>query len=111
VTSSERQLGATLPGASYCNPAVQERVWERVFHRFLLCAGREEQLKELSDFFTLTVGRKSVLPPRDRDGRLRGFYNLCRHRGSRLCTEEGGPQGGPVQPDGYTFVIAAPPLT
>jgi len=90
VTRGETRLEATLPGASYCEPAVLEREWERVFYRTWLCAGREERVREPGDFLTLTVGRESVLVVRDRDARLRAFYNVCRHRGSRLCSAEEG---------------------
>jgi Rieske 2Fe-2S family protein len=36
------------------------------------------------------VGRESVLVVRGRDGELRAFLNVCRHRGAVLCTEESG---------------------
>ena len=87
MTGDETRLQATLPGASYCDPAVLEREWEQIFCRSWLCAGREDRLKEPGDFFTLPVGKESVLVLRDREGRLRAFYNVCRHRGARLCTD------------------------
>ncbi len=41
------------------------------------------------DFATLDVGRESVLVLRDRDGTIRGFHNVCRHRGARLVDGSG----------------------
>ena len=36
----------------------------------------------------IDVGGESLLLVRGADGELRGFYNVCRHRGSRLCDPE-----------------------
>jgi phenylpropionate dioxygenase-like ring-hydroxylating dioxygenase large terminal subunit len=41
------------------------------------------------DYQTLDVGPESVLVLRDRDGSIRGFHNVCRHRGSRLLDGAG----------------------
>ena len=41
-------------------------------------------------FRNVQVGRESVLLLRGRDGLLRAFLNVCRHRGARLCTEAEG---------------------
>lgn len=40
------QLEATLAGAYYCDGAVLEKEWERVFGRSWICAGREERVAE-----------------------------------------------------------------
>ncbi len=96
VTGGGIRLESTLPGVSYCDPAILEREWERVFYRSWLCAGREERVREPGDFFTLAVGRESVLVLRDRDSRLRAFYNVCRHRGARLCDAEEGRLKGAI---------------
>src|SRR6185295_17604930 len=42
------------------------------------------------DFFVQDVGEESVIIACDRGGTIRGFYNVCRHRGTRLCEEERG---------------------
>ena len=36
------------------------------------------------------IGGESVLVVRGKDERIRGFYNVCRHRGSRICDDEQG---------------------
>src|SRR5262245_10262522 len=89
-------LEATLEGTYYCDTAILEREWERIFGRSWLCAGREERLKEPGDFFTVAVGRESVLVVRDRDGKARAFYNVCRHRGSQLCSADEGRLKGAI---------------
>ncbi|PRC59305.1 2Fe-2S ferredoxin, partial [Mycobacterium sp. ITM-2017-0098] len=39
------------------------------------------------------VGRESVLLVRGRDGLLRAFLNVCRHRGAQLCSDADGAEG------------------
>ncbi|HEY4459164.1 MAG TPA: aromatic ring-hydroxylating dioxygenase subunit alpha, partial [Pseudonocardiaceae bacterium] len=54
------------------------------------CAVRSAELVKPGDFKTVPVGRESVLVARGRDGALRAFLNVCRHRGARLCVDESG---------------------
>ena len=57
---------------------------DRFFYRRWLLVAREEELPSAGDFLTRTVGRESVLLVRSDTGPVRGFYNLCRHRGTRV---------------------------
>ena len=70
---------------------------ERIFARGWICAGRLEQLERPGDFLTAEVGGESVIVVRGKDERVRAFYNVCRHRGTRLCTEPAGRFAGSVQ--------------
>ena len=52
------------------------------------CASRVPRSSpEPGAYRVLDVLGESVLLVRNREGRLRAFYNVCRHRGSRLCRE------------------------
>ena len=42
------------------------------------------------DFFVQEVAGESLDLVRDQKGAVRGFYNVCRHRGTRLCEETSG---------------------
>jgi Rieske 2Fe-2S family protein len=79
-----------LPARDYWDPAVYELEKERIFYRCWFCVGREEQLPEAGDFLTQEVAGESLLVARTREGDLRAFYNVCRHRGTRLCEEPSG---------------------
>jgi glycine betaine catabolism A len=74
----------TPDGRIYWDPEVLRTEFDQFFYRNWLCAGREEQIPDRGDFFTRRVGRESVLFVRGPDGAVRGFYNLCRHRGTRV---------------------------
>ena len=80
----------TLPGSSYTDPAAFAREQELIFESQWLCAARSGDIPDPGQFQVVQAGRESVLVVRQRDGGLRGFLNVCRHRGARLCVEESG---------------------
>jgi Rieske 2Fe-2S family protein len=82
--------GRTPDGQIYWDPSVLESELDQFFYRNWLCVGRVEDLEETGDFQTRRVGRESVLLVRDGAGKIRGYYNLCRHRGTRVVLEESG---------------------
>ena len=80
----------TLPGRYYYDPAIFALEQERIFSRLWVCVGRADRLQDAGSYVVHQVGNESVIVLRDRDGQLRSFLNLCRHRGTRLCTAEQG---------------------
>ncbi len=88
---------STLPGRYFYDPAILEREQERIFGRMWVCVGRADAIAEPGAYFTADVGRESVLVVRGRDGAVRAFLNVCRHRGARLCTEPCGHIGPAIQ--------------
>ncbi|MEX0834290.1 MAG: aromatic ring-hydroxylating dioxygenase subunit alpha [Actinomycetota bacterium] len=86
---SEWRPKATLPGDAYHRPEVWEREKELIFQAAWYCVGREEEIAEPGDFMVRDVAGEGVLLARAKDEKLRAFYNVCRHRGTRLCDGEG----------------------
>jgi Rieske 2Fe-2S family protein len=80
----------TLPGHHYTDPAIFGLEQSRIFENMWFCAVRASDLATPGSFQSVQVGRESVLVVRGRDGQLRAFLNICRHRGAKLCTEETG---------------------
>jgi Rieske 2Fe-2S family protein len=70
---------------------------ERIFARYWNCAGRTTSLAVPGDFMVREVAGESLILVRDPQGRVRAFFNLCRHRGTRLCTETAGHFAGSIQ--------------
>jgi len=93
----QTQLIPTLTGHYYRDPGILARELERIFFRSWLLAGREEQLAEPGDYFSFELGEESVLVVRGRDGVVRAFYNVCRHRGARLCATGAGRFEGAIR--------------
>src|SRR6266705_2765047 len=56
----------------------------RSFFRSWLNVGRSDQIPNPGDFFVREIGNESLLFIRGDDRNVRGFYNVCRHRGTRI---------------------------
>jgi len=79
----------TLPYAWYVDEAVARLEQERIFRRTWQYVGHAGQAPEPGTFFAARCGDVPVLVTHARDGRLRAFLNVCRHRGSQLVDGEG----------------------
>lgn len=91
MTDLEPGLRPALPGVWYSSSSVHRLETERIFARRWMCFGRAEEVEHPGAGYAADVAGESVLAVRDRSGRLHGFANVCRHRGSRLCDD--GPNG------------------
>jgi choline monooxygenase len=70
----------TLPARLYTDPGVLHEEQQRIFSRTWQLVGRRDQVTKPGDYFTTEVAGEPLLIARDSDGKLRGFYNVCRHR-------------------------------
>lgn len=83
----------TLPQRWFVAPDIFAKEQERIFSTQWLCVGHQSQLVKAGDYFLQEVGDESLIILRDRQGATRGFYNVCRHRGTRLCEAASGHVG------------------
>ena len=95
MTASPNSAGLqkSLPSSWYLSDDIFAREKEHIFFREWFCAGREEQLPNHGDSLVLDVAGESVLVVRTGQGQLKAHYNVCRHRGARLCTSEARGEG------------------
>jgi choline monooxygenase len=78
-------LTRTLPYDWYTDATVLRLEQQHVFGRSWQYAARLDQVAEPGQLTTAWAGAVPVLLARGRDGELRGFVNVCRHRGHVLC--------------------------
>ena len=86
----------TLGGSYYADSAVFEQEQARIFSASWICAVRATDLAATGDFQTVEVGGESIVAVRGRDQVVRAFLNVCRHRGSRLCSTPTGTLRGSI---------------
>ncbi|HYN87128.1 MAG TPA: aromatic ring-hydroxylating dioxygenase subunit alpha, partial [Ardenticatenaceae bacterium] len=91
------RAGTTLPGRSYASDEVFAEEVERIFYGQWFCIGRAEQIAAPREYLLAQVASENLLVLRDRAGVARAFYNVCRHRGARLCTEPRGHLAETIQ--------------
>jgi Rieske 2Fe-2S family protein len=79
----------TLAGRDYASAAVWDEERERIWFGGWIGIGREAEIAEPGDFIVRDLAGESIIVTRNRDGRIRGFYNVCAHRGTKLLDETG----------------------
>src|SRR6267143_5208683 len=92
----------TLAQRYFISPDVFMQEQEQIFSAQWVLVGHESQIAKSGDYFTAQVGPpssnygatgpgpESLIVLRDKDAVVRGFYNVCRHRGTRLCEDASG---------------------
>ncbi len=97
-TAASFKAGArTLARQYFTSEDIYRLEFERIFSRHWLCAGRAEQIEQPGQYFLLDIGGESLIVTRDKDGQAHAFFNVCRHRGTRLCMEEHGQLSQSIQ--------------
>jgi Rieske 2Fe-2S family protein len=87
----------TLDASYYTSSDVFAKERERVFMQRWLCVGREERIEKPGDFFVAEVFGENLIVTRDQSGAVHAFYNVCRHRGTRICEATSGHFQGSIQ--------------
>jgi glycine betaine catabolism A len=77
----------TLAGREYWDEDVWREERDRIWHSTWVAVGRAEEVPDRGSYRTYDVAGESVFVTRNADGELRGFYNVCSHRGTRFLDE------------------------
>lgn len=115
------QPGHALAREFYDSDALYQHDLTRVWARQWIWVGHASEIPDKGNFFVFDVGRESVIVVRDANLNIRAHLNVCRHRGSRVCTAasgqaqsftcpyhawtyalDGSLRGGRFMPDGFS---------
>lgn len=77
----------------YTDPALYQREVRKLFLEYPLFLGVSADLAKPGDYLTTDGPGAPILAVRDRDGQVRAFLNVCRHRGARLADGAGNVGG------------------
>jgi phenylpropionate dioxygenase-like ring-hydroxylating dioxygenase large terminal subunit len=78
----------TLPYGWYTDPEILRRERERIFGSAWQYVGHSGELAR-PGYLATEVGRTPVVVTHDREGELRAFVNVCRHRAAVVATGQG----------------------
>lgn len=87
----------TLPQRYYTDPGIFQAELDRFYFRSWICVGRVSEIPKPGDYFLREIGKESIVIVRGEDGVVRAFFNVCRHRGTRICTTAEGQFSGRIQ--------------
>jgi glycine betaine catabolism A len=74
----------TLAQPYFVSPEVFAEEQKKIFAKQWVLVGHQSQIAKPGDYFVQQVIGESVIVIRDKSGEIHGFYNVCRHRGTRL---------------------------
>ena len=90
-TAATLQPGAkTLPQRYFISPEIFAEELQKIFASNWVLVGHQSQLAKPGDYFLAEVAGESLIVAKDQRSTIRAFYNVCRHRGARLCEEQNG---------------------
>ncbi|MFC5949541.1 aromatic ring-hydroxylating dioxygenase subunit alpha [Pseudonocardia lutea] len=78
------ELAATLPPDAYTSPEFFALEREKVFASSWVAVGCTAELDRPGACLVAEVAGRSIIVTRNREGRLRAFHNVCRHRATQL---------------------------
>jgi Rieske 2Fe-2S family protein len=94
-TAETFEAGAkTLPQRYFLSPEIFAEEQEKIFSKRWTLVGHQSQIAQAGDYFTADIAGESLIVVRDKSGQIRGFFNVCRHRGSRLIENRNGQSQG-----------------
>ena len=84
--------GHTIPAEYYVDEKHYLADERFIGNHLWLMVDHESRIPNAGDYFVFEYGRgESVIVLRDRAGAVKAYYNVCRHRGSRLCRHDEDP--------------------
>jgi Rieske 2Fe-2S family protein len=82
--------GRALDNYFYRSHVVYDQELDKLVFRSWLYAGHVSELPDPGDYLLFDIGEDSVIIVRDQAGELHALFNICRHRGARVCEEPSG---------------------
>jgi phenylpropionate dioxygenase-like ring-hydroxylating dioxygenase large terminal subunit len=103
----ERALSAnmTFPASWYSDPRIYAFELERIFARSWQLAAPVHQLAHHGDHVVTAAAHVPIVLTRDRDGVLRGFVNVCRHRAFPVAESDGNRKTLQCRYHGWTYEL------
>jgi glycine betaine catabolism A len=95
--SGQTPQAMSLPARYYTDPDYYRAELEWFFFSMWVHAGRADEVPAPGDFVVREIAGESLILVRDDRGGLNAFYNVCRHRGTRLTEERSGKFAATIQ--------------
>jgi Rieske 2Fe-2S family protein len=87
----------SLHARYYTDEAHHARELERFFLDRWFYVGRADEIPRRGDYVLREIADESLILTHSDDGRIRAFFNVCRHRGTRLCEQSAGTFAGAIR--------------
>ena len=97
-TSKTLKAGSkTLPRNYYTQPDILRQEFINIFQNNWICIGRNSDLTDKGQYITVQLGDESAIVLKDKKDEIKAFFNVCRHRGTRICNNQEGKFSNTIQ--------------
>lgn len=104
LNETVRPEEGVIPAYVLGDPAVYKLEHEKVFLKTWVFLGHESEIPNKGDYILRDLAGYSVIVSRGEDGVIRGLYNMCTHRGMKLCRADKGNKANFTCPyHGFNF--------
>jgi len=114
ISSQNMNDAQSLPFEAYTSNEVYEKELQTIFENDWVFVCHEKELEQENDYFSMILANEPIIIRRLKDGSIKAFSNICRHRGTMLVKEGFGNEKKLVCPyHAWTYddagkLIAAP---
>ena len=88
--ASNTRVGYSFEQEFYTSEAVFEADMDQVIGQKWILAGHVSRIPNKGDYFLFKIGAEQIIIIRENSDSVRAFFNVCRHRGSILCSAQSG---------------------
>lgn len=104
---SRQKPGYTLEQPFYTDPEIFEFEKDRVLFRQWQFVDQISRIPNKGDYFLFTIAGEELIIVRGENDQVHAHFNVCRHRGSRICLEQEGNKHRLVCPyHAWTFELS-----
>ena len=87
---NNQQEDWSLDQKFYKDTSIFDLEKHNIFYNSWIFIGHESQIPNKGDFFIYKLLDEEIIVLRNKENKVKAFFNVCRHRGSRVCLEEKG---------------------
>ena len=84
MSFADKDPNFTLPANFYTDTDIFNEELQKIFYSKWVYVACEADLPKIGDYISLKLGARSFFLQRNEQGEIKGFYNVCRHRGHEL---------------------------
>ena len=80
----------TLAQKYYVNDSILKKEMKNIFFNSWICCGRIQDLPKQGSYKLIEIDNESIIILKNTDNSISAFYNVCRHRGTKICKNDFG---------------------
>ena len=88
--AANTRVGYSFEQEFYTSDAVFQADMDEVISQKWILAGHISRIPSKGDYFLFKIGAEQIIIIRENADSVRAFFNVCRHRGSTLCSAHSG---------------------